>query len=273
MHNGFVERGLPVQDLRGKDRLIVALDVNTADEALEVVDVLDNVTFFKIGWQLYITGDVFRLLERLQEKGQRIFIDLKIPGDIGNTLKSVVERCAKFNVKFLTLSDSVPLSAITAAREARGQKEDPKLLIVPLLSSLDSEDVREIAQESDAETYILRRALSAINAGCDGVIASGDAIRVCRRAFGEAIPIVSPGIRPAGSSTDDHKRHTTPTKAIELGADYLVVGRPILKDPNPRQAAQRIIDEIDAALDARNGSGGLTANGPPVALCAQPSTH
>jgi orotidine-5'-phosphate decarboxylase len=248
-----------VKDLRGKDRLIVALDVNTADEALTVVDKLDNVTFFKIGWQLYITGDVVRLLSRLRESGLNVFIDLKIPGDIGNTLKSVVARCAELNVKFLTLSDSVPMMAITAAREARGQRSDPKLLIVPLLSSLDAEDLREMAREGNAETYIVERARRAISAGCDGVIASGDAIRVCHQAFGSTIAIVSPGIRPAGASTDDHKRHTTPARAIQLGADYLVVGRPILGDSDPRHAAQRIIDEIDEALETERGSSGRSA--------------
>jgi len=97
---------------------------------------------------------------------------------------------------------------------------------------------------------------AAIEAGCDGVIASGRAIQVCRQAFPRPTIIVSPGIRQAGASSDDHKRVTTPADAIRLGADYLVVGRPILKDPNPREAAQRIIAEIDRAL-----SGGGTASG------------
>jgi orotidine-5'-phosphate decarboxylase len=100
-------------------------------------------------------------------------------------------------------------------------------------------------------SYIVGRARRALENGCDGIIASGDAIGLCRRAFPHAL-IVSPGIRPAGSATNDHKRHTTPEEAIGLGADFLVVGRPVLKDPEPRAAAQRIIDEIERALHARS---------------------
>ena len=93
---------------------------------------------------------------------------------------------------------------------------------------------------------ILKRARAALTAGCDGIIASGHAIRLCREAFPAAV-IVSPGIRPSGASTDDHKRSTTPAEAVRAGADYLVVGRPILKDPHPRDAAARIINEINTA--------------------------
>jgi orotidine-5'-phosphate decarboxylase len=236
------------QGMSGRDRLIVALDVPTPDEALRLVDQLDNVSIFKVGWQLYITGHVATLLQRLMAK--RVFIDLKVPGDIGNTIGSVVEMCVQSHVMFLTLSESMPLATIRAARTARGQSYDPKLLTVPLLSSLDEEDLREMLDgEVNRDEFILRRARLAIGAGCDGLIASGDAIKLCRDAFGSDVVIVSPGIRPAGYGTDDHKRHTTPTQAIALGADYLVVGRPILNDQSPRDAAQRIIDEIDDALD------------------------
>ena len=99
-------------------------------------------------------------------------------------------------------------------------------------------------------THVLKVARLALGAGCDGIIASGDAIRWCRTAFPHPTVIVSPGIWPASAGKDDHKRSTTPREAIGLGADYLVVGRPILTDPHPRDAADRIIREIDAALDA-----------------------
>jgi orotidine-5'-phosphate decarboxylase len=229
------------------DRLIVALDVPTVDEALRAVDALDNVSFFKIGLQLFVTGGLPELLESLREK--RIFVDLKIPGDIGQTIASVIDVFVNAKVTFLTLSESMPLPAIRAARAAKEARSSasPRLLIVPVLSSLDASDVPAIAGVSDVETYILHRARAALDAGCDGVIVSGDAIRMCREGLPQAI-IVSPGIRPAGATTDDHKRHTTPTDACRLGADYLVVGRPILKSPNPRDAADRIIDEIARAL-------------------------
>jgi orotidine-5'-phosphate decarboxylase len=225
------------------ERLIVALDVPAVDEALRAVERLDNVGFFKIGLQLFLTGGLSSLLQALRSK--RVFVDLKVPGDIGNTIAAVIEQCVAGNVEFLTLSESMPVAAIRsarAARDARG-RANPKLLTVPLLSSLDESDLPPEARETTLETYILARARRALDAGCDGVIASGEAIRICRTGVPDAI-IVSPGIRPAGSSTDDHKRLTTPTEALQMGADYLVVGRPILKNPDPREAAARIIDEI-----------------------------
>jgi orotidine-5'-phosphate decarboxylase len=240
-----------VDKLAGKDRLIVALDVPTVDEALRVVEQLDNVSFFKIGLQLFLTGGLPLLLQRLT-KTKRVFVDLKVPGDIANTVAAVIDVCVEHSVTFLTLSESMPLPAIAAAKAARTARHSdvPKLLIVPFLSSLDVSDLPATSDgERDLETYILGKAHAAIEAGCDGVIASGQAIQVCRRAFARPTLIVSPGIRPAGASTDDHKRHTTPAEAIRLGADYLVVGRPILKDPDPREAARRIIAEIDGALD------------------------
>lgn len=252
-------------DLPGKDRLIVALDVPTVDEALAVVDQLDEVSFFKVGLQLFMTGGLPTLLQALRQK--QIFVDLKVPGDIANTISAVVDLCVNMRVTFLTLSESMPLPAISAARAARDarQSQDPKLLTVPFLSSLDATDLPAVAAgENDLGSFILRRARAAVDAGCDGMIASGQAIQLCRKAFSSKI-IVSPGIRPAGSSTDDHKRHTTPAEAIRLGADYLVVGRPILKDPDPRGAAHRIIEEIDSALEHSRSSPGLRSAKPQVA--------
>jgi orotidine-5'-phosphate decarboxylase len=242
--------GESVEQLTGKDRLIVALDVPSVDEALRTVEQLDNVSFFKVGLQLFLTGGMPLLLQTLRNT-RRLFVDLKVPGDIANTVAAVIDMCVENNVAFLTLSESMPLPAIAAAKAARAARhsEAPKLLIVPFLSSLDAGDLQAVpGGDQDLESYILAKARRAIEAGCDGVIASGQAIQVCRQAFVKPTLIVSPGIRPSGASTDDHKRHTTPAQAIRLGADYLVVGRPILKDPDPREAARRIIAEIDGAL-------------------------
>lgn len=254
-----------MEQLTGKDRLIVALDVPTVDEALRVVEQLDNVSFFKIGLQLFMTGGLLTLLQRLRNK--RVFVDLKVPGDIANTIKAVIDVCVENHVTFLTLSESMPLPSIAAAKAARTAQhsEAPKLLTVPFLSSLDAADLPAISGgERNLETYILGRARAALEAGCDGVIASGQAIQVCRQAFAGPTLIVSPGIRPAGATTDDHKRHTTPAEAIRLGADYLVVGRPILRDPDPRAAARRIIGEIDGALEGGGPARGERSGNPPA---------
>lgn len=238
-------------ELTGRDRLIVALDVPTMDEALRAVERLDNVSFFKVGLQLFMTGGLLDLLRSLRHK--HVFVDLKVPGDIANTIAAVVDACVSMNVMFLTLSESMPAPAIAAATAARAAKgsPNPKFLTVPYLSSLDADDLTVEAGGS-LEAYILRRARAALAAGCDGVIVSGAAIGLCRQALPADAIIVSPGIRPAGASTDDHKRSTTPGDAIALGADYLVVGRPILKHSSPRDEAERIIDDIDRALGRRS---------------------
>src|SRR5882762_1215313 len=170
--------------LRGQDRLIVALDVPTVEEALRLVDTLSNVSFFKIGLQLFMTGGLPTLLQSLRQK--QVFVDLKVPGDIANTIAAVVDACVTGNVAFLTLSESMPppaVKAATAARQARGS-ERPKFLTVPYLSSLDASDLSSVAAgEHDLDTVILKRARAAIDAGCDGLIASGQAIRLLRAAF------------------------------------------------------------------------------------------
>ena len=131
-----------MEQLTGKDRLIVALDVPTVDEALQVVDRLDNVSFYKIGLQLFMTGGLLTLLQRLRGTS-RVFVDLKVPGDIANTIKAVIDMCAENGVAFLTLSESMPLRSIAAAKAARTARHSdvPKLLTVPFLSSLDAGDL------------------------------------------------------------------------------------------------------------------------------------
>jgi orotidine-5'-phosphate decarboxylase len=260
--------------LTGKDRLIVALDVPTHAEAFSLVDRLDNVSFFKVGLELFMAGDVLGFLKELQERRANeggVFVDLKLAGDIPETVASLIRACMTLNVKFLTLVESVPLAitlaTVRAARAARGAARDPQLLMVPLLSSLDATDLKAGGENQDVNAYIVERGRAMISHGCDGLIVSGDAIRACRQAFGAAVTLVSPGIRPAWATLDEkyhHKRFTTPAQAIRLGADYLVVGRPITRNSDPKRAAQRVIDEIDGAFretEPSNTSGLLSRAG------------
>ena len=254
---GLNLNGTGERDLRGKDRLIVALDVPTHERAFELVDKLDNVSFFKVGLELFMAGGMIGFLRHLQERRASqggVFVDLKLSGDIGNTITRLVESCMVLNVKFITLVESAP-SAITvrtlqAARRARKGARDPRLLMVPLLSSLNADDLRAAGIRGSLTDYIVARGKTMLDHGCDGLIVSGEAIKACRDVFPDA-DIVSPGIRPRWATADDHKRITTPSQAIRFGADYLVVGRPVYNDKDPRAAAQKIIDEIDEALEEK----------------------
>ena len=253
--------------MKGSERLIVALDVDSVERAARVVDELPDVGAFKIGWRLLMAGlrtrGLAELWERITGADRAIFVDLKVP-DIGNTVADVVrDLAADPHVRFLTLHENMQLRDIERARDARGPGRTPNLLMVPFVSSLDASDFPRIAPVEAArgmtlDEWILRRAGAALEHGCDGLIASGDAIGLCRARWPKdaerRVLIVSPGIRPAGSGADDHKRLTTPSDAIAAGADYLVVGRPILNAPDRRRAADTIIQEMDDAL-ARAGGG------------------
>ena len=245
----------PAASLSGKDRLMVALDVPTHEEALGLVEKLENVSFFKVGLELFLAGNLLGFIKELQERRSGeggVFVDLKLSGDIGNTIARFIESCMALNVRFVTLTESMPyvmtIRTIETALKTRGVAEHPKLLMVPLLSSLSDDDLRsEGIKATDSTQYMLERGEKLLAEGCDGLIVSGDAIRACRERFPNA-DIVSPGIRPAWAASDDHKRITTPADAIRMGSDYLVVGRPITKSENPFGAAKAIIEEIDEAL-------------------------
>ena len=247
------------KNLTGGDRLIVALDVPSVETAHAIVDELSNVRAYKIGWRLLMGGLRARglagLWERIAGDGKRIFLDLKVP-DIGNTVADVVRDLREDpSIRFLTLHQNMQLRDIAMARDAKAGSRWPALLAVPYVSSLDGGDFARIAPAEAARgvtlnEWIVSRTKDALDHGCDGVIASGEAIRLCRDAWprDSGVTIVSPGIRPAGATRDDHKRSTTPTQAIRSGSDYLVVGRPILRAADRAGAAQAVIDEIDAAL-------------------------
>jgi orotidine-5'-phosphate decarboxylase len=237
--------------LEPHDRLIVALDAPDRRAALEIVeDLAGVVSFFKVGLELTLASGLEELIPLLDA---RVFVDLKLPNDIPETVRRTVAVAAGLGARMLTLSASAAQPTIAAALAGRGAAEYPKLLFVPLLSSQDERDVGATADSTDLDRFLLDTARRGLDAGCDGLIASGPAIALFRTHFPHAV-IVSPGIRLAGAATHDHKRSTTPGAAIRAGADYIVVGRPI-RDAGSRVArramAQTIIDEI--ALADRSG--------------------
>jgi orotidine-5'-phosphate decarboxylase len=234
------------------ERVIVALDVPTPAEARQLVDELDGlITFFKVGLELFMGGGVETLLRDLAQS-RRLFADLKLPDDIPATVTNVVRVAAASGVSFLTLSHSAGPDTIAAALRGRGGASSPQLLFVPFLSSQDEADFarRTGRPASEFQSDLVARATEAKQAGADGFIVSGSEIALLRKHFPDA-PLVSPGIRPDWAAADDHKRSTSPAEAIRLGADYIVVGRPIRKAGDRdarRDAAKRVIDEVALAL-------------------------
>jgi orotidine-5'-phosphate decarboxylase len=241
--------------MKAQEKLIVALDVPTADEALKLVDQLDGVvSFFKVGLELLMAGGLENLLHVLV-KDKQVFVDLKLPDDIPETARNVVRSASRIGVRFLTLSHSAGPATIRAAVQGRaeGAGEGPKteLLYVPFLSSLDESDFALLTGRSPTEFHqgLVSRAEVAKDLGADGFIVSGQEIALLRARFPD-VTLVSPGIRPAWSTQDDHKRVCTPAQAIKLGANYIVVGRPIRNagsEQARKDAAKRIIAEIEEA--------------------------
>src|SRR5450631_1128966 len=227
-----------------RDRLIVALDLPgvTAAEAM-IVRLGDAVTFYKIGYQLAYAGGL-PLVRELAGSGKKVFIDLKLH-DIGNTVARGVESVATLGATFLTVH-AYP-QTMKAAAEAR-QGTALKLLAVAVLTSYDDGDLHAAGYRLGVSDLVEARAQQAQLLGIDGVVCSPEEAGAVRKVVGHQMKLVTPGIRPAGSATGDQKRIMTPARAIAAGADYLVVGRPVMEAADPRAAADAIQAEIRQAL-------------------------
>ena len=235
-------------------RLIVALDFSDLQDARKCVDDLEGVvSFYKIGLELFLasTGD---FLTELRQRQCRIFLDLKMH-DVDETIRRAVANASKLGADFLTIHGNS--ATLKAACSGKGNQE-LKILAVPLLSSWNEQDLQELLllgpipgfnpRFDSLDDYVFWRADQAMSQGCDGLIASGEYVRKLRDRFHDRPVIVSPAIRPSGSSTDEHKRSLTPAEAIQNGADYLVVGRPIRDAENRRDVALRIVAEMEKAF-------------------------
>ncbi|MDX2484451.1 MAG: orotidine-5'-phosphate decarboxylase [Pseudodonghicola sp.] len=227
------------------DRLIVALDVPNAIQALALTEKLgDSVSFYKIGLGMLTGGGLGLAHELIAEQGKRIFLDMKL-FDIGATVEAAVRGLAQFDLDFLTVHGDPHV--VRAAKEGAAGK-DMKILAVTILTSLDRSDLDDgLIKPGDLAELVVERAARALEAGADGVIASPQeaaAIRALPQAEGRLI--VTPGVRPAGSALGDQKRVATPGSAIAAGADHIVVGRPVWQAQNPREAAQAILSELAA---------------------------
>ena len=234
------------KDIPSKDRLIFAMDVPTVDRAKELaVELGDAVTFYKIGLELMMSGQYFELLDWLLERDKKVFCDLKF-FDIPETVKLAVAQLNNRGVTFATIHGNDPI--IRAAVEAKG---DLILLAVTVLTSFGQHDMQAMGMTQSIEDLVYFRAQRALELGCDGVVSSGLEAKRLREKLGSKLLIVTPGIRPGANiydQQDDQQRIITARKAIADGADYLVVGRPITKAPEPIKVINMLQEEIRQGL-------------------------
>ena len=227
-----------------RDRLIVALDLPDVAAAEAMIARLgDSVTFYKIGYQLSFAGGL-SLVRRLADAGKKVFVDLKLH-DIGNTVARGVESVAKLGATFLTVH-AYP-QTMKAAVEGRAGS-GLKLLAVTVLTSYDDGDLHAAGYRLGVSDLVEARAQQAQVLGIDGLVCSPEEAASLHKIVGHQMVLVTPGIRPAGAAAGDQKRIMTPGRAIAAGADYLVVGRPVLEAADPKAAAEVIQTEIRQAL-------------------------
>ena len=235
---------MPPSEIAPRDRLIVALDLPGVESAEAMVARLgDSVTFYKIGYQLAFAGGL-PLVRKLADKGKKVFIDLKLH-DIGNTVARGVESIARLGGTFLTVH-AYP-QTMKAAVEGRAGS-NLKILAVTVLTSYDDGDLYAAGYRLGVSDLVEARARQAQVLGVDGLVCSPEEAASLRKVVGRQMSLVTPGVRPAGSAGGDQKRIMTPARAITAGADYLVVGRPILEAADPEAAAEAIVAEIAPAL-------------------------
>lgn len=230
--------------MTARERLIIGLDVPTLREAETIVDKLaDDILFYKIGYQLAFAGGL-EFARDLAASGKKIFLDMKLL-DIDNTVASGVENIAKMGMSMLTLH-AYPKAMRAAVEAARGS--GLCLLGVTVLTSMDEQDLIDAGYEYDPHTLVLKRAEQARIAGMGGIVCSAEEAAAVRKIIGPDMALVTPGIRPAGADKGDQKRVMTPADALKAGSSHLVVARPIVKAPDPKEAARAILAEMDAAL-------------------------
>ncbi|MDD2620049.1 MAG: orotidine-5'-phosphate decarboxylase [Syntrophomonadaceae bacterium] len=238
--------------MEAKDRIILALDVDTQEQALNLVKMLTPyVGAFKVGMQLYNSCGP-SIVNRINDLGGRVFVDLKLH-DIPNTVAAagrVLTRlnCFMFNVHAAGGREMMSRLADEVSDEAaRMGIEAPLILAVTVLTSISQRELEEemLISGMEIRELVVRWAVMARQSGISGVVCSPQEIGYIRSVCGPGFVIVTPGIRPSWSEKDDQKRITTPRQALEMGADYMVIGRPITKADNPVEAAQKIIAELE----------------------------
>ena len=228
-----------VCSIANAERLIVALDLPTGVEALRLVDQLgDTVKFYKVGLELFSSGDAVSLIHQLTAKNKKVFADLKLY-DVPETVKRAARRIDDLGAEFLTVhSEPSVVEAATSAVDHVG------ILAVTVLTSIDKASLNSSGFSGDLDELVIHRSRIAHEAGCKGVIASGLEASLIKNRFENNLLIVTPGIREQSSPSDDQKRKVNVTQAFQSGADYIVVGRPIRGAANPAEKAEVMQNEI-----------------------------
>ncbi len=235
------------------ERLIVALDVDTKEKALGLVEKLrTEVKIFKIGSELF-TSCGPDIVTAVRSRGCDIFLDLKFY-DIPNTVARSAAAAVRLGVAILDLHalggyDMMKKAAESVAVEAKALKiTKPKIIAVTVLTSMDENSLKKIGINDNMEKQVLKLAKLAKDASLDGVVASPFEVKLIRRELGGEFIIITPGVRPEWAAANDQKRIATPKEAVLNGATYIVVGRPIVEAPDPLAAAKRVLEEINPAL-------------------------
>jgi orotidine-5'-phosphate decarboxylase len=226
------------------DRIIVPLDVPTLEAAIALVEQLPQVSFWKVGLELFVsTGP--EILQILKEQDKRIFLDLKFH-DIPNTVMSACRSASQYGVDLLTIHATAGRSALKLAAEAMHHSQSPtKLVAITLLTSLISRDLAfDLKVPLELPDYVLQMALLAQESGIHGAVCSPQEVNQLREICDPDFLLICPGVRPSWSITGDQRRVMTPAEAIAAGADYLVIGRPITAAPSPQDAWEKICQEI-----------------------------
>ena len=233
-----------MQDIPLNERIIVALDLDTPEQAKEMVKRCESHTrYFKIGLQLFV-GSWFETVDWIVDRGHKVMLDLKF-FDIPETVKKAVTQVRDRGVSLTTIHGNDPI--IKAALEAKDGRDDLKLLAVTVLTSFGEEDMRAMGMTGSVADLVFYRAKRALELGCDGVVSSGLEAEKMRNELGEKLLIVTPGIRPGANlrdSRDDQKRIVTAKMAIANGASHVVVGRPITQAEDPAAVIAAMQEEI-----------------------------
>ena len=232
------------QAIPSRERLIFALDVPDASAARQLVERLDDaVQFYKIGLELFMAGEYFPLLDWLVARDKKVFVDLKF-FDVPATVAAAVRQLRNRGVTFTTVHGNQ--SIMQSAAEAKG---DVKVLAVTVLTSLDRGDLSDMGFDCDVQQLVLSRARRALEAGCDGVVSSGLEAQLLRQYIDSRLLVITPGIRPVENRpSDDQKRVVSVEQALQYGADYIVVGRPIRDAADPKAAAELVQQQIGGFL-------------------------